>query len=90
MQLIPNETKLTNSGLVKKGNGIFYSIDIKSYTSGTILSIYDNESPSGTLILSEITLSSEKDTISFESGILFVNGLYVKINGTAEIIIWYK
>jgi hypothetical protein len=88
MHTIPNKTLLTHSALVQKGKGILHKVEVKSCTVGTTIDLYDNEAPSG-IKLSRSLLLTPGRIIDF-GPIIFSEGLYVKIDGTAEIIIWTK
>ena len=84
-----NEIVLTASALVEKGKGKIYSMAVFLFTNGTNITLYDSEVPFGVIILKNLKdLKSGYEIDLCE--VCFENGLYVKIDGTAEIKIWYK
>jgi len=85
-----NLITLSGSALLKKGNGSVRSVDIKSSIPGATISLYDGIDSSGITLLT-LRPQSKEATINLNPrGIYFTEGLFIKIEGTAVISVWYN
>lgn len=79
---------MSASGLIKTGSGSVTAIIINSHSSGT-LKFWDNTSAATTVIFNTMTLAAGERFIDLYDA-NFTTGLYLTIDGTADVTVIYE